>query len=73
MRKFVCLLLCFLISMGIFAGCQNDEAAADPLAGVFSVGYAKVDITPSVSVGLAGFGGTSERMSNLCYLRCFYG
>ena len=64
MKRIVCLLLCALISVGLFAGCQKEEAVTgDPLAGVFSVGYAKVDITPTVSVGLAGFGGTSERLS----------
>ena len=63
MKRIICLLLCTLISIGIFSGCQKENATTDLLAGVFSVGYAKVDITPSEPVKLSGFSDTSERQS----------
>lgn len=66
MKRIICLLLCALMSIGVFSGCQKGEVAgatSNSLAGVFSVGYAKVDITPSESVKLSGFDDASERMS----------
>ena len=62
MKRIICFVLCVLLSLSIFSGCQGKEEA-DPLAGVFSVGYAKVDITPSEPVRLAGFSSNEERES----------
>jgi len=49
----------------------ESKAPADPIstepdgiAGVFSVGYGKANITPDTSVPLAGFGDNQERYSN---------
>ena len=64
MKKFLSLTLLLAMVLCLFAGCGGEEAvASDPLASKFSVGYSKVDITPSESVRLSGFSGSEERNS----------
>ena len=79
-NKRVAALLAALLGLNAFwwAGCSSGtpenttreeassgtEEAKDEFAGLFRVGYARVDITPSESVPLRGFGKTTERMSN---------
>lgn len=63
MKKIILIPLCLLMLTALFLGCQQSPAA-DPLAGVFSVGYGKYDITPDDSVPLSGFGDNEERYSN---------
>ena len=62
MKKIISLALSFLLVLGIFSGCE--KGGANPLAGVFSVGYGKANITPDDSVPLAGFGDNEQRYSN---------
>ncbi len=45
----------------------EDGAGASALEGIFSMGYARVNITPDYSVPLGGYGNTSKRMSNGLY------
>ena len=77
MKKYISLILCFVLLLVCFSGCGSEEAPADTtapettgpsatdsaIAGVFSVGYSKVDITPSEPVRLAGFSSSEERNS----------
>ena len=69
MKKYISLILCLVLLLVCFSGCSSEEKPADTtgteattapasledlIAGVFSVGYSKVDITPSEAVNLAG-------------------
>ena len=64
MKRIVSLILCALMVLSVFAGCGGKEGGEeDALAGVFSVGYGKSDITPEDPVPLAGFGDNQERYS----------
>lgn len=65
MKKFVSLLLLFAMVLALCA-CSEQEPEAETIktsTEEFSVGYARVDITPQTSVPMAGFGRTSQRMS----------
>lgn len=62
MKKIISLLLCAVMLLGLLAGCGNQEEA-DPLAGVFSVGYGCVDVTPTESVPLGGYNNSADRYS----------
>lgn len=64
MKKLVSILLvlCFIVAL-CACGEKADENAVQTSADEFSVGYARVDITPQTSVPMAGFGRTSQRMS----------
>lgn len=55
MKKVIVLLLCFIMVIGIFAGCGGNKA--------FSVGYGKAKINPETGVPLAGFGDGNTRFS----------
>jgi len=62
MKKTVILLLVLALLMGLCActrGEKTDMSAQDPL----QVGYAKVNITPSYSVGLSGYSDNETRLS----------
>ena len=61
-RKHLTLLLCAIMLMCVLLGCEKAEENVS--INSFSVGYAKVDITPTGSVPLSGFGDNLERMSN---------
>lgn len=66
MKKVLSLVLAalMLLSLAACAGRGSQETEA-PEAGVFRVGYGRVDITPyEESVPLAGYGNTSTRMSD---------
>lgn len=67
MKKLLCLFLTALILLGLCAcgGSGSSEGGKDApsLNGVFSVGYSKVDITPTGSVPMAGLGDDAERLS----------
>ena len=71
--KKIALILCFVMLLGMF-GCsgdapkntENQRSTTDPTgAGVntFSAGYARECVTPSYSIGLAGYGNDAERPS----------
>lgn len=63
-RTAVCILLCVLIA--VFCGCQGKTGQTEPTASqvsAFSVGYAKVDVTPDFAVPLNGYGNIATRMS----------
>ena len=71
MKRNVCLLLCAVMMVMLFAGCQTEgpvEATAETtlpqVPRELKIGYGRVDITPQESVPLRGLGGdTSDRMS----------
>ena len=65
MKKLIAILLLLAMVLALCA-CGNKEATEETIqtsTDVFSVGYARVDITPQTSVPMAGFGRTSQRMS----------
>ncbi|MBP3305245.1 MAG: hypothetical protein J6L24_04675 [Oscillospiraceae bacterium] len=77
MKKPIAILLLLALVLGLCAcnpaGTANSTGAGDTTApavnitGVFSVGFGRVNITPSYSVPLAGYGNTSKRMSTGFY------
>ncbi len=67
MKRLFAFLLCAGMVLGLCACTQNtsgDGSNAPETVNTFSVGFAKVDITPTGSVPLSGFGDNMERMSN---------
>lgn len=76
MKKFLCIFLTFCLVFGLCAcskGATENNAetnagttapAQEDSTKTLMVGYGRVDITPSYSVPLAGYGNTSMRMSN---------
>ena len=68
MKRIISLILCAVLALGIFAGCDQtggngETGGSDALQG-FSVGYGKADISPESSVYLFGYGDAKEdRMS----------
>ena len=63
-KRIISFSLLLVLLLGLFSGCGSEPASdSDPLAGKFSVGYSKVDITPSEPVRLAGFSSGEERNS----------
>ena len=70
MKKIFCMLLSILLAASLLAGCGGGNGEADgtttdgDLAGAFSVGYGKADISPEYPVYLRGYGEpAAERMS----------
>lgn len=61
MKKVLSLLLVACLVLGLCA-CGGSDAASDAPKGL-QVGYGRVNITPSYSVPLAGYGNSSMRMS----------
>lgn len=64
-KRILCALLLALVMLGLCA-CGKSSAGEDAPAavdGVFSVGYAQVDITPTGSVPMSGLGDDAERLS----------
>lgn len=57
MKKIICILLAFAATLCLFA------CAAEPEETGLQVGFGRVDITPSYSVPLAGYGRSDSRMS----------
>ena len=67
MKRILTIVLCILMLLGLCAcgGEGKAENGGDAAAVTsFSVGYAKVDITPKGSVPLRGYGDAAERFSN---------
>ena len=78
MKRFLTLVICLTLSLSLFAACGNPEDPAKdttaateagqasgliPEITAFSVGYAKVDITPTDPVPLRGYGDAMDRIS----------
>ena len=61
MKKILTLLLVATMVIGIFAGCGGKEGAKTDAPDQFSVGYAKVDITPSMDYKLPLVGSNDEK------------
>ncbi len=73
MKKAIVLVLCFVLLLGIFAGCGAEK---DPLAGKFSVGFAKIDVTPEISMPMGGYASSAalnqpSRISEGVYSRVY--
>lgn len=62
MKRFVSMLLCTAMILGMFAGCGGEEKTSNEVT-AFSVGYAKANINPSDPVPLRGYGDAMERFS----------
>ena len=60
MKRLLSLLICLIMLLCLW-GCSGSQA--EQLPQTFSVGYAKVDITPSGSVPLSGMGDDASRLS----------
>ncbi len=60
MKRIFTLLLAALMVIGVFAGCGGKEEKKNDAPEGFSVGYAKVDITPSAERKLPLVGGNDE-------------
>lgn len=76
MKRITALVLALVMILGLSACGQSNADASSPsgedsgtpgIENVFSVGFGRVDITPSYSVPLAGYGNTSKRMSTSFY------
>ena len=65
MKRIICFLLCAVMAFGLLAGCgeTKQEEAAGATGGGFRVGCASVDITPTESVPLGGYGDSATRWS----------
>ena len=67
MKKLLCLLLALAMTVGLCACTGSGEPESTGDAGSDSdqlqIGYAKIDITPSYSVGLRGYSNAEDRMS----------
>jgi len=57
MKKWICLILCLLLTLSIFSGCESSTQHS------LRVGYGKVDISPTEPVPLSGYGNGLERLS----------
>ena len=65
MKRIISLVL-LLVMVTALCACGEQEPTAEThltQTEEFSVGFARVDITPQISVPMAGFGRTSQRMS----------
>ncbi len=58
MKKAIVLVLCFVLLLGMFAGCGGEKK--DDLAGKFSVGFAKINVTPKSSMAMGGYTAAGE-------------
>lgn len=65
MKRFFCIAISVILVLSVFAACgeSSDGQGDSNIAGVFSVGYAKAEITPEKPVPLAGYGDNAERIS----------
>lgn len=74
MKKLIAVLLLLALALSLIAcgkEAEGDNAGEkNPLDGIYSLGYSRVNITPTYSVPLGGYGNTEERMSEglLSYL-----
>ena len=59
MKKIFSLVLCFLLCLGVFAGC-GEEKPAETGSGIFQVGYGRADVTPTESIPLDGYAGADS-------------
>ena len=63
MKKYLAIILAAVLVLGLFAGCGgsgNADETEPAGSGSFSVGYGKADVTPSTSIPLDGYQGTSS-------------
>jgi len=65
MKKIVSLLLALVMVLGLCActGSGNTEETGSAAAEGLQIGYAKIDVTPSYSVGLSGYSDAESRKS----------
>lgn len=65
MKKILCLLLCAVMLFAV-TGCKNaqgQETTAPPVRKAIQVGFGRTEITPELSVPMAGYGATWLRLS----------
>ena len=65
MKKLFCLLLALVMTVGLLAcsGSGNTEETGSTAPEGLQIGYAKIDVTPSYSVGLSGYSDAESRKS----------
>lgn len=65
MKRLLCIALSVILLLSILVACggNSNEQVDNDIAGSFSVGYAKADITPEQPVPLAGYGDNENRIS----------
>ena len=73
-RMLLAAVAALVLAVPLFGCGKQTEAVPEAYAGTFRIGYGKADITPLTSVPLAGFGNSSQRMSesvlDLTYATC---
>ena len=57
MKRIITAIFTIALCLSIFAGCGNDEPKEETPAAALSVGYGKVDVTPTKSIPLDGYAG----------------
>ena len=57
MKRIITAIFAITLCLSIFAGCGNDEPKEETPAAALSVGYGKVDVTPTKSIPLDGYAG----------------
>lgn len=70
MKRIFVLLICLILVLGCLGCSGSEQKAPTAQTGVFTIGYGRANVTPEVSVGLTGYGNTTDRMSDniLSYL-----
>jgi len=72
MNRFIIMLLCVVLTIGVFAGCQSTEstptqaptaAPTEPKEVAVEVGYGRVAISPDFEIPMRGYGDSSTRYS----------
>ena len=73
MNRIITFVLVLILVLAL-CGCGQEAPATESNAGAFCVGYGRADITPLTSVPLAGYGNSTQRMSetilDLQYATC---
>ena len=74
MKKILCLLLALIMTVGLLAcsGSGDSQGKGDQAAAAegLQIGYAKIDVTPSYSVGLSGYSDAETRKSEIGRASC---
>lgn len=76
MKRFLCLVLVFVMALGLLA-CNKEETVEAPAwEGKFAVGFGRADVTPDFPVEMKGYGAsgvgprTSENVLSNLYMTC---
>jgi len=76
MKRLLCIAISTILVLAIFAGCSTNggqQETTNNIAGVFSVGYGNVDISPEQPVYLRGYGSLYEERTSTGVADRLYG